>query len=105
MVGYADVRCLPAEVRDGLPSAVSFAVALNPGIVAGIVAGPTAAYRDEYVRVNALIDELTAGAVAVLRAGGHRAKARQATQDYIDPALEPVPLPQAWGGSASARCW
>ena len=93
LVGYADVQILPTETRDGLPSAVSFAVVLNPNIVAGILAGPTAEYRDEYVRVNNLINELTAGAVAVLRAAGWRAEARQATQDYIDPGLEPIALP------------
>jgi epoxyqueuosine reductase len=93
LVGYADIRSLPAETRDGLPSAVSFAVALDPRIVAGILGGPTAEYRDEYVRVNARIDELTAGAVAVVRAAGWRAEGRQATLDRIDPALEPIPLP------------
>ena len=53
LVGFADLRGLPADVRDGLPCGVCIAAALNPQIVAGIADGPTLEYQVEYRRVNA----------------------------------------------------
>jgi len=93
MVGFADLRDLPAEAREHLPFGVSFAVPLRAGVVAGIVGGPTEAYRREYRRVNAIIDELAAGAAELLRTCGHHAAARTATVDKIDPEMKPVELP------------
>lgn len=56
LVGFADVSCLPVEIRDGLTRAVSVAVALDPASIRDIAAGPTAAYFAEYERANTLLD-------------------------------------------------
>jgi len=93
LVGAADLRALPAEVRGGLAFGVAFAVPLDPRIVAGMLDGPTAAYRDEYRRVNRLIDGLAADGADRLRRLGHEAIGLRATVDEIDPALEPIALP------------
>ena len=93
MVGFADLRELAPEVRAEMPRGVSFAVALDPQIIAGIATGPTAEYREEYVRVNRLIDEMTAAGVELLRGRGWRAVATQATVDEIDPQLTAIALP------------
>lgn len=47
LVGYADLRPLPAEIREGLPCGVAIAVALDPTVVAGIQGGPTREYYDD----------------------------------------------------------
>ena len=59
LTGCADLRSLPAEVRGGLPSAVSLAVALDPWIVSRIAQGPTPEYYAEYQRANRLLNRLS----------------------------------------------
>jgi len=93
LVGAADLRALPAEVRSGLPVGISFAVPLDAGIVADLLQGPTIAYRDEYARVNRRIDELAGRGAESLRARGRKAVALAATVAVVDPALVPIPLP------------
>jgi epoxyqueuosine reductase len=78
-VGFANLDVLPEDVRQGYPVGVSIAVALDRAIIREIASGPTPAYHEEYKRVNALLDELSAAAAAMLTARGFRAAALKAT--------------------------
>ena len=75
LVGYADLSVIPAEARDGMPFAISVAVALNPHIIAEIRNGPTLRYWEEYQRANALLAKIGEQAVEFLQIQGYRGKA------------------------------
>ena len=73
--GAADLRGFPTPTDDtgqGFPYAVSWAIRMNPRIMAGIRNGPDQAYADEYSRVNGRINELSAALAGELRARGFR---------------------------------
>jgi hypothetical protein len=48
LVGFADLRDLPADVRRSFPVGISIAVALDPEIISKITWGPTKEYFQEY---------------------------------------------------------
>jgi epoxyqueuosine reductase QueG len=96
---------LPEEVREGLPSGVSFAVALNPRIVAGIERGPSVEYYREYQRVNALLDRLGEAAAALLRERGHRAVALAATNVGVDAPTLSTRLPHKTVATRAGLGW
>ena len=111
LVGFSDLRALPAEVRGGLPFGTSFAVPLDPRIVEGILRGPTVAYRDEYQRANRLIDELAGRGAELLRARaiGPRRWRRRSRRCIRNWSPSPCRTRRSrgwpgWGGSASVRC-
>ncbi|MFW6189892.1 MAG: 4Fe-4S binding protein [Planctomycetota bacterium] len=79
LVGFADLRGVPAEVRAGLPRGVSLAVALDPEIIADIQDGPTPEYMDLYHRANEFLTGLAEAGAAFLRERGHRAEGWQAS--------------------------
>jgi len=73
--GAADLRGFPTPTDDtgqGFPYAVSWAIRMNPRIMAGIRNGPDQAYADEYSRVNGRINEISAALAGELRARGFR---------------------------------
>ena len=72
LVGFADLRDLPADARRSFPAGISIAVALNPAIVAKITWGPTKEYFHEYTRVNTLLDQLGQHALDLLNKEGFR---------------------------------
>lgn len=75
--GAADLRGFPTpkdETGQGFPFALSFAVPMNPQIMAGIQDGPSQAYADEYTRVNGHINKLSAAVVAEIKNRGFRSK-------------------------------
>jgi epoxyqueuosine reductase len=78
-VGFGDLRELPESGRQGYPVGIVIAVALDRQTIREIRTGPTAKYFAEYTRVNALLDELSAAAVAMLQEKGFRAVAQKAT--------------------------
>ena len=104
-VGYADLSALPPEPRSGLPFGVCFAVGLDPQVVADITEAPTVEYKHEYERVNAAIDELSVAAATLLRQAGHRAIARPATDDHLDPDLTPHRLPHKTIATLAGLGW
>lgn len=57
----------------GFPRAVSFALPVEPQVMAGIRNGPTPAYAAEYARLNRRIDELSSALASAIRAAGFRA--------------------------------
>lgn len=81
LVGFADLAPVAEDVKRGLPRAVSFALLLNPRIVAEIREGPTDEYFEEYKRLNALLAEAAQAGAELLVAAGYKAVALLATGD------------------------
>ena len=79
LVGFADIRSLPADVRDSMPSAISIATALDPSIICGIDNGPTIRYYQEYNRANDFLEELCETTVEFLTSRGNKAIAIKPT--------------------------
>jgi len=79
LVGFADLKEIKSDARDGLPIGISIAIALDPRIMSGIKEGPTADYHAEYKRLNGLLDNLGQKTAQFLTSKGYRAKARPAT--------------------------
>jgi epoxyqueuosine reductase len=79
LVGFADLKEIPVEQRDGFPFGISVAIALDPKIMSEVKQGPTAAYYQEYKRLNALLDDLGQKTVQFLREKGYKAQAGPAT--------------------------
>ncbi len=75
--GIADLRDISTPVDSsgqGFPFAVSWAIRMNPEIMAGIEKGPTQSYADEYERVNARINNVAEELSREIRKHGFRAK-------------------------------
>lgn len=75
--GAADLREVATPIDDagkGFPGALSYAIPMNPRIMAGIQDGPTRAYANEYAEVNDRIDELSVSLAAEINARGFRSK-------------------------------
>jgi epoxyqueuosine reductase len=83
-VGFADLMDLPDAVRDGLPRAVSIGVALAPGIVQTLTAGPTRDYHAEYDRVNALLGQLAEQTVQAIEKWGFSARTGAVTVRVVE---------------------
>lgn len=74
--GAADLHNFPTLLTptgQRFPSALSWAVPLNPLIMVDIQHGPTQAYADEYDRVNVRINELADDLAAAIRIRGFHA--------------------------------
>jgi epoxyqueuosine reductase len=74
--GMADLRdsATPKDANGHrLPFAVSWAVPMNPHIMAGIQQGPNQAYADEYTRVNQRINQLAKGLADEIKNRGFEA--------------------------------
>ena len=75
--GVADLRGFSTPVDatgQGYPFAISFAIPMNPMIMADIQDGPNQAYADAYARVNDQINELAKKLTAEIKARGFRAQ-------------------------------
>ncbi len=74
--GIADLRGLfTPEVSpgQGFPFAISWAIPMNPKIMASIQKGPNQSYADEYARVNTRINEIAEKLSKEIRKHGYRA--------------------------------
>jgi len=81
--GAADLRgfLTPFDAKGReFPSAISWAIPMNPLIMAGIQDGPNRAYADEYSRVNVLINDLAEKLAAGIEECGFRAKPLAASE-------------------------
>jgi len=81
--GAADLRIFntPGDSSGrGFPGALSFTIPMTPAIMSGIQHGPNRAYADEYMRVNNLISEVTAGLTAEIKNRGYRAQSLAASE-------------------------
>ncbi len=92
LVGFADATCLPVDVTEGLPRAVSIAVALDPAAIREISDGPTARYFAEYSRANALLGRLGEQIARILIDAGYQARPFPATTEQIDRTTLSVKL-------------
>lgn len=75
--GAADLRDFSTaenETGQRFPSALSWAIPMNPQIMVSIQNGPNQAYADEYARVNNHINELSLALAAEIKARGFRSK-------------------------------
>jgi epoxyqueuosine reductase QueG len=63
-----------------LPFALSWAIPMNPLIMAGIQQGPNQAYADEYARVNDRLNKMAALLAATIVSRGFRASALAASE-------------------------
>jgi epoxyqueuosine reductase len=79
LVGFADLKEIDTEARDGFPFGISIAIALNPQIMSDIKEGPTAEYHAEYKKLNEILDNLGQATEQWLIDKGYKAKARPAT--------------------------
>jgi epoxyqueuosine reductase len=79
LTGFADLKEIDAEARDGFSYGISIAIALDPVIMRGIEKGPTAEYHAEYKRLNDMLDNLSEKTVRFLNSKGYKAKGRPAT--------------------------
>ena len=73
LVGFADLQELPAENRDSFPFGISFTVALDPDVIAGISDGPTKEYMENLKRTDSLLQEIGEISVKFLRQKGYKA--------------------------------
>lgn len=81
--GAADLRDMITprdETGRGFPIAISWALPMNPRIMAGIQDGPNQAYADEYERVNRRIDQSAAVLAAEIHTRGFRSRPLAASE-------------------------
>jgi len=84
--GGADLRdfSTPLDKKgNNYPFAISWAVPMNPQIMAGIQNGPNQAYAFEYTRVNRTINELSAALASEIETRGFRSR-QLAASDRTD---------------------
>jgi epoxyqueuosine reductase len=75
--GAADLRGFSTpedEFGRRFPFAFSWAIPMDPRIMAGIRNGPNEAYADEYARVNRCINDVSAALAAAITSRGFRSK-------------------------------
>ncbi|MGD8961776.1 MAG: hypothetical protein PVH43_04645 [Desulfobacterales bacterium] len=75
-----DFATPPDKGGQRLPYAVSWAVPMNPRIMAGIQQSPNQAYADEYARVNARLNEVAQLLTETINSRGFRAHALAASE-------------------------
>ena len=105
LVGFADMRQVPASARQDLPRAISIAVELDPAIVAAIRSGPTEDYVGEYNRRNQQLARLGDLAVSLLEQQGHQASTWPPSQAGVDPATLSTVLPHKTAATRAGLGW
>lgn len=81
--GAADLRDLHTPVSETgwkFIFAISWAIPMNPHIMASIQKGPNRAYADEYARVNGRINDLSVSLAAEIKARGFRSQPLAASE-------------------------
>jgi len=81
--GAADLRDFPTPgdaAGQGFSFALSWAIPMNPRIMAGVQDGPNQAYADEYTRVNNRLNELAVALAGEIRSQGFRAQPLAASE-------------------------
>jgi epoxyqueuosine reductase len=104
LVGFADLHEIDPEARDGFPFGISIAIALDPRIMSEIKEGPTAAYYQEYKRLNVLLDDLGQKTEQFLKKKGYRAQART-TAFGMDEATLSARLPHKTVATRAGLGW
>ena len=81
IVGFADLRELPDDVREGLPFGISIAVVYPKEVIRGIKELPTLEYREWYDKLNEKLDATVTHGAEMLGEMGYKAIAK--TRKYI----------------------
>jgi epoxyqueuosine reductase QueG len=105
MIGFADLRGLPADVRSDFPYGISVAVALDPDIIRKIINGPDLEYLEEYRRANELLGRLGEKAARFLEEHRYRAKSFSATNTGIDRDTLSTVLPHKTVATRAGLGW
>ena len=105
VVGFADLSPLPEPATGGLKSAISVGIALNPEVVAGLAAGPTARYHAEYDRVNGALAQLTTLAADMLRERGFATTSGSATVRTVGDGRDTTLLPHKTVATRAGLGW
>jgi epoxyqueuosine reductase len=105
--GAADLRDFSTPLDEtGLPfpRALSWAVPMDPDIMAGIQQGPNQPYADEYARVNSLINELSAALASEIAARGFRSRTLAASH-RSDPVAIKGDFPHKTAATRAGIGW
>jgi len=105
LVGFADIHELPANIRQGMNSAVSIAVSLDPTIIKGIGHGPTRAYYQEYRRVNSFLSQLCIITAEVLQQNGYHAVTIEPTVEVLNYDTLATELPHKTVATRASMGW
>jgi len=105
LVGFADLGPVPAEVRLGMPRAVSIVVARDPWVVAALRDGPSRATEDEFCHQEGLLRQLKETAAHTLEAYGYRAATHLAPQYHVDACTLTSPLPHKTAATRAGLGW
>lgn len=105
--GVADLAGIATPRDDfgaGFPRAVSFALPVDPQIMAAVTNGPTPAYAEEYTRLNRRINEISLELAAAIREAGRRALALAASERTDDVHLR-GDFPHKTAGTRAGLGW
>ena len=105
LVGFADLRELPRDVRDQMDFGISIAVALDPQVMATIYTGPSMEYYEDYTKVNALLTSLTGLAADILTRGNHQARPKAVIDTGIDMKTLSTILPHKTVATRAGLGW
>lgn len=105
LVGFADLSQIPEDARYSMRFGVSIGVALDPSAVAEIRNGPTAKYRSEYGRVNALLWELARHCANLITGRGYHAIPKEPTGVGIDTGTQSTVLPHKTVATRAGLGW
>ncbi len=105
MVGFADLKDISENQREGYRYGISIVVALDPSIIAGIGNGPTKDYYDEYIRKNNLLDELDEYAAEIIKSNGFRAIPKVRKSVTTDETILKTTLPHKTVATRAGIGW
>jgi hypothetical protein len=105
LVGFADLRDIPENQREGFNYGISIAVAINPAIINGIGNGPTKEYYDEFNRLNSLLDSLDIKAEEIVKSDGYDALPKNRSNVRIDYRDRSTILPHKTVATRAGLGW
>lgn len=103
-VGFADLGCIPENMRGSYMKGICIVVALDPVIISEIKNGPTVRYFNEYKKVNALLDKLAEMAAHKLGEYGYDYVYSNASAQYDASTLSTV-LPHKTVATRAGLGW
>ncbi|MCX7710282.1 MAG: 4Fe-4S binding protein [Clostridia bacterium] len=105
LVGFADLGDLPEKTRDGFRYGVSIAAAINPGVIHGIINGPTKEYYAEFEKLNEMLDCMDLRGAEILKEFGFNAYPKTRSNVTTDPATHSTILPHKTVATRAGLGW